>query len=71
MDIIQFTSNQTKQILTNHYRRTTGIKHTQHESRVIIGAIKTLIRAIIAQNNKTIKGRLPDSQSVFMTPISD
>jgi len=28
MDPIQFTSNKTKQILTNHYRRTTGIKQT-------------------------------------------
>ena len=43
-----------------------------HESRVIIAAIKTLIiRAIIAQNNKIINGRLPDSQPVFMTHISD
>jgi len=43
-----------------------------HNSRVIIAAIKTLIiRAIIAQNNKIINGRLPDSQPVFMTHISD
>jgi len=42
------------------------------ESQVIIAAIKTLtIRAIIAQNNKKINGRLPDSQTVFKTYISD
>jgi len=47
-------------------------KYMYHESRVIIAAIKTLIiRAIIAQNNKIIHGRLPDSQPVFMTHISD
>jgi len=43
-----------------------------HESRVIIAAVKTLIiRVIIAKNNKIINGRLPDSQPVFMTHISD
>jgi len=43
-----------------------------HASRVEIAAIKILIiRAIITQNNKIINGRLPDSQSVFMTHISD
>jgi len=42
-----------------------------HESGVITAAIKTLIiRAIIAQNNKIINGRLPDFQPVFMTYIS-
>jgi len=42
-----------------------------HESRVIIATIKTLIiKAIIAQNNNIINGRLPDSQPVFMTHIS-
>ena len=43
-----------------------------HESRVIIAVITTLIiRAIIAQKNKTINERLPDSQPLCMTHISD
>ena len=42
-----------------------------HESRVIIAAKTLIIRAIIAQNNKIINGRLQDSQPVFMTHISD
>jgi len=49
-------------------------KKIKGKSGVIIVAIKTLIiRAIIAQNNKIINGRLPDpdSQPVFMTLISD
>jgi len=63
MDPIQFTSYQylTKQnrFLPITVDEQQGLnKH--HKSRVIIAAIKTLIiRAIIAQNNKIINGRLP------------